>query len=825
MIKYCFFSIFSLLFIFNSAFAQPPAGAFGGGNKMSIISGTLVESSGNQALEFAAVSILKAGNDSLITGILTEEQGRFQFEIPLRYRSVKVEFAYLGFKTLVKTIELKEGENVNMGQISLDPDQQLLDEVVVTAEQSNVNLFVDRKVYNVDKDLSTKGGTGEDVMKNIPGVNVDADGGVNVRNSNAQVFVDGRPTTLELDKIPADQIEFVEVITNPSVKFDASSSGGIINIRLKQNLKPGYNGTLTAGIGTSDRYTTTVNLNMKREPFNLALNYNYNQAGNDIFTYSNRNTIQGPGAGERFIQESNAYNYRGNHSFRTVFDYKLSQRDFLSLSGNVSLGSWRGNQKQTFNSSINNSVRSTGEQNQIEDNEFNHYTAQIYYNHKMKQPGREFTSDLQYNGNRSNGINDLSTNNYNENGVLLPGMPILQNIDNTNKSNSLTYQLDYINPLQNGARFEAGVRVFYKRSEFQNLINKFDREENIFVNDSVLSNQFDIIENVNAAYVNYVGKWGWLNYQFGLRFEHSFYEGNVLNTENSFTYQYPNSPDNIVKAVFPGLYLSRKFGENQELQFNVSRKIGRPGFWQLTPRVNINDPRNLRLGNPNLLPEFINLSEINYSLTAGQFNLLSSVYGRVTEDPISWITFPFDGDSSVLVTQAVNGTYDYTGGWENTMKWRPNEKLEMTLSVELSYVRANASTPQGNFSNSGFMAQFRPMISYKLPWNMSAQINGNYRTANIMAQGRSLPVYFMDVTLNKKIGKAWNINLTLSDAFDSRLWGQYFETPSYTQESTRRREARFVRLTVSYSFGATDPGWMKKKTNGQDRGGMEDGEF
>ena len=160
MIKYCFFSIFSLLFIFNSAFAQPPAGAFGGGNKMSIISGTLVESSGNQALEFAAVSILKAGNDSLITGILTEEQGRFQFEIPLRYRSVKVEFAYLGFKTLVKTIEHKEGENVNMRQISLDPDQQLLDEVVVTAEQSNVNLFVDRKVYNVDKDLSTKGATG-----------------------------------------------------------------------------------------------------------------------------------------------------------------------------------------------------------------------------------------------------------------------------------------------------------------------------------------------------------------------------------------------------------------------------------------------------------------------------------------------------------------------------------------------------------------------------------------------------------------------------------------------------------------------------------------
>ncbi len=791
----------------------------------STISGILTESSGNQPLEYASVSILKADNDSLITGILTDGDGRFQFEIPSRHRAVKVEFTYLGFKTLQKTIQLKNGELTNLGQISLEPDQQLLDEVVVTAEQSNVNLYVDRKVYNVDKDLSARGGTGEDVMKNIPGVNVDADGGVNVRNSNAQIFIDGRPTTLELDKIPADQIDMVEVITNPSVKFDASSSGGIINIRLKQNLKPGYNGTLTAGIGTSDRYVTTVNLNMKREPFNLSLNYNYNKAGNDIFTYTNRNTLLGSGSNERFIQEANAYNTRANHSFRTVFDYKLSQRDFLSISGNLSLGNWRGNQKQEFNSQFNNVITTSGEQIQTEDNEFNHYTAQIYYNHKMKQPGREFTTDLQYNGNRSNGINDISTYNYDEDGNWLPGVPFLQNIDNTNKSNSLTYQLDFINPLPNNGRFEAGIRMFYKRSEFQNLINRFDREENIFINDSILSNQFDIIENVNAAYVNYIGKWGWLNYQFGLRFEHSFYEGNVLNSETSFSYQYPNSPDNIIKAVFPGLYLSRKLGDNQELQFNVSRKIGRPGFWQLTPRVNINDPRNLRLGNPNLLPEFINLSEINYSVTAGQINLLSSVYAKVTEDPISWITFPFDGDSSILVTQAVNGTYDYSAGWENTMKWRPNDKLEMTLSVELSYVRANTSTPQGNFSNSGVMAQFRPMINYKLPWNMSAQINGNYRTPGIQAQGRSLPVYFMDVTLNKKIGKAWNINLTLSDAFNSRLWGQYFETPTYTQESTRRREARFLRLTVAYSFGATDPGWMKKRTNGQDRGGMEDGEF
>lgn len=791
----------------------------------TIISGILTESAGNQPLEYASVSILKADNDSLITGILTDGDGRFQFEIPSRHRAVKVEFTYLGFKTLQRTIQLNNGEIANLGQISLESDQQLLDEVVVTAEQSNVNLYVDRKVYNVDKDLSARGGTGEDVMKNIPGVNVDADGGVNVRNSNAQIFIDGRPTTLELDKIPADQIDMVEVITNPSVKFDASSSGGIINIRLKQNLKPGYNGTLTAGIGTSDRYLTTVNLNMKREPFNLSLNYNYNKAGNDIFTYTNRNTLLGSGSNERFIQEANAYNTRANHSFRTVFDYKLSQRDFLSISGNLSLGNWRGNQKQEFNSQFNNVMTSSGEQIQTEDNEFNHYTAQIFYNHKMKQPGREFTTDLQYNGNRSNGINDISTYNYDEDGNWLPGVPFLQNIDNTNKSNSLTYQLDFMNPLPNNGRFEAGIRMFYKRSEFQNLINRFDREENIFVNDSILSNQFDIIENVNAAYVNYIGKWGWLNYQFGLRFEHSFYEGNVLNSETSFSYQYPNSPDNIIKAVFPGLYLSRKFGDNQELQFNVSRKIGRPGFWQLTPRVNINDPRNLRLGNPNLLPEFINLSEINYSVTAGQINLLSSIYAKVTEDPISWITFPFEGDSSVLVTQAVNGTYDYSAGWENTMKWRPNDKLEMTLSVELSYVRANTSTPQGNFSNSGVMAQFRPMINYKLPWNMSAQINGNYRTPNIQAQGRSLPVYFMDVTLNKKIGKAWNINLTLSDAFNSRLWGQYFETPTYTQESTRRREARFLRLTVAYSFGATDPGWMKKRTNGQDRGGLDDGEF
>jgi hypothetical protein len=824
MIRFFTISFFSIILTSTAVSQQPGQG---GSAPIKTLSGTVIESQSKDPVEFATVTIVKPENDSIISAILSDEKGQFLIEVPGRFRNVRVEVTFVGFKSIENAVELNRTSNTTeLGQILLEIDQQMLDEVLVTAEQSSMNLYVDRKVYNVDKDISTRGGSGEDVMKNIPGVDVDADGNVSVRNSGAQIFIDGRPTTIDLDKLPADQIEAVEVITNPSVKFDASSSGGIINIRLKKNKKTGYNGSASLGIGTTDRYSAMTTLNVNKGPINVSGNYSFNKVGNNIETYVKRNSFTNGETTELFNQDNAFYNSRVFHSGRVTLDYQASARDLLSIGGNFSNGSFGSNELQEFQStSPFGDVFYTGDQSQDNTFQFRNYTAQAYYSRRFEKPGRELTTDINYNKSSRDGINILSTRNFDALGNLIGDRAIRQNLSTLGDTDMITFQLDYVSPVGTKSRLETGVRIMYKASDFENIVGRFDGVNNIFVPDSILSNQFEILEQVNAAYVNYVSTWLGINYQVGVRFEHSFYEGQILGSENTFSYEYPSSGSNIFNALFPALYLSKKYKENSEWQFNVSRKVGRPGFWHISPRVNINDPRNIRLGNPDLRPEFINLAEINHNIQFRKLSWLSTVYGRLTQDPLTQVIFPFEGDSTILVSTTINGEIDFSYGWENIWKYSPTRNIDLTLSVNAYMINVRSSTPQGVFENSGFTYNIKPMLNYRLPQDFAIQISGSYQAPRIIPQGQTIPFYFLDISVNKKIGKAWNLNLVFSDVFNTKFWGQEFDTPFYFQESIRRREARYARLTATYTFGKTDlPRFRKRPGRDQNgRGGMDDG--
>lgn len=793
------------------------------------IFGKLLESESQEPVEYASVTISDDESETFITGGLTDEAGSFRFQIPSVTSRVKIEVTYLGFQSFENIIDLsRAGVNYDVGTIMMSTDEKMLEEVVVSAEQATMNLYVDRKVFNVEKDISTRGGTGEDVMRNIPGIELDADGNVQMRNSSATIFIDGRPTTLELREIPADQIETVEVITNPSAKFDASSAGGIINVIMKKNRKAGYNGRISAGVGTTDRYNAMASLNIRKKPFNLSLNYNFMNAGNNINTYVDRTSFSNGEVSELFNQTNDTYSLFRMQSFRAVLDYNITDNDLISITSNFSTGNWGSLEDQTFTSlSGANMLNFFG--NQMQDNLFGwrNYTTQAFYEKKFDDKGQVLSLDVTYNKSNRDGETDLETSNFDSDGNLFQNNPIFQDVETVSSANQFTAQLDYVKPLGNGTRFEAGARSYYQRTDFTNLISRFSYETESFETDSILSNQFDIIESINAAYINYVGKIGSLNYQAGVRFEHSFYQGNIIGQDDPFSYEYPSADDGFFTALFPSLFLSRKFTDAHEFQFNVSRKIGRPRWWQLAPRVNINDPRNIRLGNPELRPEFINLTEVNYSYQGNSFSIVSSVYGRITEDPITWAAFPFEGDEDILVRMAVNGEIDYNFGIENIAKWSPTGDIDFTLSVNTYYVRVNSNTPIGDFVNTGYTFDVKPMITYRLPWDLAIQVNGAYYAPRILPQGESIPYYYMDVSINKKIGKQWTLNLILSDAFDTNIRGQVFQSMFFAQESTRRRQARYLRLTASYMFGKTDPSWMKsqRRRSGDSRGGDMDMEF
>jgi outer membrane receptor protein involved in Fe transport len=797
------------------------------GKGINTVKGVIVEKDMKTPVEYAAVAAVKTESDSIISAMLTDEKGEFLLEVPHQYSKIKLEVTFVGFRSIENIVDLgRNATLIDLGKIILEPDMQMLEEVEITSEKATMNLYVDRKVYNVEKDLSARGGTGEDVLKNVPGVELDAEGNVTVRNAGAQIFVDGRPSTLEVDKIPADQIEAVEVITNPSAKYDASSSGGIINIRLKKNRKRGYNGTASLGVGTTDRYTAMVNLNVNNGPLSTGANYSFNQVGNNINTWVDRRNFTNGELRDRFEQNNDLYNSRLFHNARVNVDYQMTQTDLISVSGNYSSGNFGSQENQTFKS-INAQETTLFSGNQIQDNtwSFDNYNAQLYYIKRFAKPGRELSADLNYNRSTRNGNSLLDTETFGADGVLLPGNPFSQRQLSTGLTDQVTFQLDYVSPHGEKGRLETGMRIMYKDSDFENITGRLNSLGNLEP-DSLLSNQIGIYEQVNAAYINYVNANKYFNYQAGFRFEHSYYIGRVLNSETTFSYAYPSTLANVWKAIFPSVFISRKYSKNAEIQANFSRKIGRPSFWQLNPTININDPRNLRFGNPELRPEFINLAEINHSLSGNKGNWLITLYGRLTEDPITWVNFPFEGDPDILVTTSVNGTFDFTYGVENIWKWLITKKMDLTLSANTYMVNVRSNTPQGEFSNTGFTYDIKPNITYRFPKDFTLQVSGNYRSPRILPQGYTQPYYFMDISLAKRINKSWNINLIVSDVFDSKQWGQIFDTPAYFQDANRRREARYARVTASYTFGKGElPKMRRRGGRSEDGRGGDDGDF
>ena len=311
----------SFLFIALISYAQMPGGMPAGGGKMPSMSGRvygkIVDATTKQPIEFASVIALRpmGKRDSMLGGGLTLQNGEFNIDnVPLG--GIKVKVSFLGFKDFVKQnvmIMPPDNMEVDLGDIELQSDSKVLSTVDVTAQKSSMQLSLDKKVFNVDKNITATGGTAEDVLKNVPSVTVDGDGNAKLRNNNTTIYVDGRPTMLSMNQIAADQIESVEVITNPSAKFEASTTGGIINIVTKKNKKPGYNGFIGLSAGTGNRYNATANLNVKEGRTNVTGFYTLNSSKNPTIGYSNRTNFDSTGA------VSNYYNQKTKSSFDNLF--------------------------------------------------------------------------------------------------------------------------------------------------------------------------------------------------------------------------------------------------------------------------------------------------------------------------------------------------------------------------------------------------------------------------------------------------------------------------------------------------------------------------
>lgn len=816
-----------------------------GGQRMPAIGkiyGKIVEAGKKTPIDYCTVTLLAANKDSLITGGLTRSNGDFMLEkVPFGKFRLRVEF--IGYKTLFKPVQVTQATvEQDLGNIAIELDVKSLKEVTIQAEKSNVVMSIDRRVYNVDKDISAKGGTALDVMKNVPGVSVDADGNVEMRNASPTIFVDGRPTTLTLEQIPADQIDRIEIITNPSAKYDASSSGGILNVVMKKNTLPGYNGIISLGVGYPSRQNASINLNVKEGRFNVGLMYSYNRVRNVANGYTNRTSLLNGEEKSYYLQTNENDAGRIMQHGRMSIDYIISNRSTITLSQGFMTGGFDNNDVQKFrNLDSTEDLQTYGDRKNTSDNTMRNFNTQLQFRKKFPREGQELTSDITYNWGSNENTSYFYTNNYNNLGQQISQSNTdVQRNNGSGNRNNVTFQLDFTKPITDTAKWEFGVRSNIRTE--RSMLNVFNEMSGNIIADTALSNDYQITDMVNAAYVTYSNmiKAIGVGYQAGMRFEQTRFKGDLLTKNQSFEYYYPNGAKNFYKTLFPSLYFSKKFGgvtstvdgktstsPMHELQLNFTRKISRPNFMQTMPFIMFSDKLNYRMGNPNLAPEFTNNVEFNYNAIFLTSNFFSSVYMRTTENAITNYAYPLPSDTtnSILINTFINGNTEYRYGWENNYRISLfKRKMDVSVNANLFYTNISANVGNTTISNQGISWRVKGMASYKLPKNFTLQVNGNYEAPRIIPQGKMLSQYSMDVSINKELKKVWNITLSVNDVFNTRRFGTYYESDYMIQDVSRRREVRFIRLTVSYRFGEMDASLFKRKQQrrgGDEGGGME----
>lgn len=794
--------------------------------------GKLIDSKTKKPIEYVSVIVLWFNKDSLLGGTLTKKNGEFSIDNLPAMGGFRFKATLFGYKTYETKfyIQLPNKIEQDLGNINLEIDEKLLNEVEVTVNKNNLVMSIDKRIYNVDNDISVKGGTAVDVMKNVPGVTVDADGNAQLRNQSPMIFIDGRPSNLTLQQIPADQIDRIEVITNPSVKFDASSTGGILNIVMKKNLKPGYNGMLMGYAGSSDRYGGMLNLNVKEGKWNLTSMYSYNQAINNTIGYTDRTQLDSIQKTLGYYRQDNEVRQLNAFNFGKIgLDYNINNRNTISINGMLMGGLYSTNDKQDYNILDKNKAQLFyGKRANNQAAEFQNYNSQLYYKKIFPKVGQEFTGDFNYNHTNSKNNYLFNTESHIPPDTIIIGNTFQKN-NGTTTANQFVLQLDYTNPINETKKFEAGIKSYFKNSISNNDTKNAKITADNYIYDSVMSNHYIIDDMINAAYINYNSKTilG-ISYQAGLRFEQSYYKGTIKNKNQSFSYNYPSMAEDLLKSIFPGIYFSKKLVKNQEVQVNFSRKIQRPNFFQLMPFIMFADKQNYRIGNPQLKPEFKNIAEINYNNIFTNGSYLGSCYFRYEEQPITDVAYPSLSDPTVLVNTTVNGKNSIRYGLEHTFKYTLFKNLDATINLNAFYIYLNGIVvpTEPEVTTKGYAYNSKATLSYRFPKQLTLQVNGNYESPRILLLGYSLPIYSMDVSINKMVGTKWVINATLSDAFNTRRMGTNFQTPYYIQELSRRRESRYVRLTLTYIFGKMDASIFKraKQMKGSDsQQGSQDG--
>ncbi|PIF71512.1 outer membrane beta-barrel family protein [Flavobacterium sp. 2] len=818
MKKIKFAVILVLLFtsFYNYAQQGPPAK-----NKVKV-TGKVLEKISKQPLEYATISITAPNDTKVIAGGITNPKGEFDVAVAPGIYDIKIEF--ISFKpTELKQKSIKG--DTNLGVINLSEDAAQLNEVVVRAEKSTVEIKLDKKVYNVGQDMIVKGGTVSDVLDNVPSVSVDTEGNVSLRGSdNIRILIDGRPSNAinvaeALRQLPADAIDKVEVITNPSARYDAEGGSGIINIVLKKGKNQGFNGTFIASTGLPEAYGLTANLNYKTEKLNYFTTLGYNHRTNEGGGLTNTSYFNADGTPKGFLDEDRDTK-RESDGFngRAGIEWTVAPNTFWTNAINYQNNS--GNTRDLINySNFDSNHNSTGNSFRLNNGDTSsqnvEYTSNFIKNFNDK--GHKLTADLSISRNTDNN-NSIITASPNYNTTL-----------NDQVQKQVQLQADYVLPLGKKGQFEAG----YKGS-FGDLNNEYFVTDDSGAKDPNLSNTLEYKENINALYTQYGFKVNKFSYLFGLRWEDTNIQVNLLDNNDFNTKKYNN--------LFPSAFISYEISDQSNFTASYSKRLTRPRGRFMNPAVNYSSNVNIFQGNPDLDPSLTDKYDIGYIKRWDKVTFNTSAYFEDTKDVFSFVRTPNGEEVNgipVILSRPINLGKEQKFGFEFTLNytpfkwWRINSNFNLynvKTTGENTYVDTKGNTVVQNLDNqaNSWFARINSKLTlpYKIDWQLNATYNGEQKTA----QGKNLGQFGMNTALSKDVMKdKATIAFNISDIFNSRIMRSYTylqnDTTLESQRSYGEMQFRKRQFNLSFTYRFNKPKNDREKAPRNDGGGDGGGDF
>ena len=769
--------LFGLLFLGNLTIAQ---------NTIQI-TGTVLDAANQQALEFATVMIGDQTTKEVITGTTTGPDGSFQATV--KAEKIYLEISFIGFDAkTIDEVPIVNGK-AELGEIFLGENSQMLEEAVVRAEKSSTEFKLDKRVFNVGQDLSSTGASALELLNNVPSVTVNIEGEVALRGSTGvQILIDGKPSVMTSDNgnalgtITADMIEKIEVITNPSAKYDAEGTTGIINIVLRKEEKEGLNGSISVNTGIPHNHSIGLSLNRRTQRFNLfsQLGAGYRElprVGRNVNTDLINNTS--------INSEGTAYRNEAFYNAILGADYHINKYNVLTLSGYFAYEvEDQPSQYDFTQTDADGNVLTAWERSEVTEATNPKFQYELNYKKDFKD-NKEHTFIFSALG-KFFGKDQASTfTNITSEGVLSFGD---QDTRTNFQEGGYTFKADYNKPFNEKWSMEVGAQ--YDIQDVSNdfaVINYVNGEP---VQDEGLTNIFEYNQKVLGAYVTgaYEGeKWG---LKVGMRVEDTDLKTFLVNTEEDGSQDYTN--------LFPSAHTSYKFSERLSVQAGYSRRVRRPRLWDLNPFFNIRNNFNIRMGNPELLPEFTDSYEVTGIYILEKISLNLGVYHLYTTDVVERVSFFENG---VTTTKPVNIGTNRATGIEFNAKYSASKWLVFNGDFNYNYFNRVGTLENVSFDFNAGRWTSRLTAKLKLPAKIDFEINGNYESGFLTVQGQRSPFLFADLGLRKKMmkGKAV-ISASVRDVFASRIFESEAIQPNFSTYSYSFR-GRFFTLGFSYGFG------------------------